>query len=167
MSRHRAKTFSLVELMAVVAIIMILAAVAIPLVQAASARAKLAELPICTEGIATAHVAYIAAMDASAVQAGFHPDTNPGKTLRPWTPGGPFAVIDWAPDGQVRGSYQLNNARYGDCDSFGSTQMACSDCWYVEAWADVDQDGTYACGNQGSYQGEPQRFIWRTGPSTF
>ena len=63
-SRRNTTGFSLVELMIVVAIIGILAAIAIPNFVAMQLKAKRSEVPSNVDGIKTAEVAYEAAFDA-------------------------------------------------------------------------------------------------------
>ena len=98
--------FTLVELMIVVAIISILAAIAVPAMHNMALKAKFSEMPLNTEGIMTAQVAY----ESSADVVLHIPTPNPGlaglgKMRRPWLPGSDFDTLGWAPDGEVYGSY--------------------------------------------------------------
>lgn len=108
-SRRNTTGFSLVELMIVVAIIGILAAIAIPNFVAMQLKAKRSEVPSNVDGIKTAEVAYEAAFDAYLDCA-----DKPGslsKTPIEWTvTGDGFSTIGWKPDGAIRGSYQVTNA---------------------------------------------------------
>jgi type IV pilus assembly protein PilA len=104
---NRKKAFTLVELMIVVAIIGILAAIAVPNFVAMQYRAKRAEVPSNVDGIKTAELAYDAAFDAFVQEATWRPTTPLDKTQQAWPTGTGFATIGWAPDGAVRGQYSL------------------------------------------------------------
>ena len=108
MFKSNKKAFTLVELMIVVAIIGILAAIAVPNFVAMQYRAKRAEVPSNVDGIKTAELAYDAAFDAFVQQTSYTPTTGPDKVQYAWPSSGTgFATIGWAPDGNVRGQYQL------------------------------------------------------------
>ena len=99
--------FTLVELMIVVAIIGILAAIAIPNMVEMQYRSKRAEVPVLVRGIKEAERAIEAEMNVYLPVAA-HPTSTPGKKPRAWGAGNTsYQVLGWSPDGKVRGTYSV------------------------------------------------------------
>lgn len=103
-----ARLFTLVELMIVVAIIALLAAIAIPQFYSFQIRTRLAEVPLNGHGIRDALVSYHAAHD-DYLTAAYNPVTPPQKTRRPWFPvtDSNWDALGWSPDGDVYAAYTM------------------------------------------------------------
>ena len=99
--------FTLIELMIVVAIIGILAAIAVPNFLTMQLRAKRSEVPLNLAGIQTAEQAYFheyGEYKAAAVLPRADGALDTQKTLWPASAAG-FDDIGWSPDSSVYGNY--------------------------------------------------------------
>ena len=100
-----ARVFTLVELMIVVAIISILAAIAVPNFYEMQLKAKAAEGPLNADGLRTAVDSYHHAYDAwPAMTVNSHPIAYgaEGKTKHSWYPmPADWQQLSWAPDGDA------------------------------------------------------------------
>ena len=144
------KGFSLVELMIVVAIIGILAAIAIPSFVAMQLKAKRAEVPGNVDGIKTAELSYDASFDGF-VSAANYPGAV-GKQTQPWSKSaaGGFTTIGWAPDGDVRGTYEVTNVQPTNFDVHGACDVD-GDGAPADYTADVDTNASLAAGDENVY----------------
>ena len=104
--RRRSKSFTLIELMIVVAIIAILAAIAIPQYKKFQAKAKAAEAKTNLGAIATCEEAYHAENDEYIV-CGQQPASAPTSAQPFGTPTGNFDNIGFEPAGKVRYAYAV------------------------------------------------------------
>ena len=129
MKTFNRKGFTLVELMIVVAIIGILAAIAVPNFISMQYKTKRGEIPTNLKAIKTSEVAYESNFDVYVTCSAY--PGSPTKTTQQWTKSssGGFSTLGWTPDGDVRGSYQVATTT----TNFTATGLS-----------DVDGDGTQA-----------------------
>jgi type IV pilus assembly protein PilA len=123
--------FTLIELMIVVAIIGILAAIAIPNFLTYQKKSKSSEAKTCIGGIKTSQIAFQTERDRFAACA---PVTGaPTSTKQVWPGGGGFDSIGWSPAGDVYYQYQVDVANNGNGVVDG--------CMVASAASDLDDDG--------------------------
>ena len=124
------RRFTLVEMMLVVAIIVVLAAIAVPEYRRAQLKSKRAEVPLNVHGITMAMLAYDAAHDMYLAQPSYIPTAAINKKTRPWITTSVYQTLGFKPDGPVRGSYYS--------PLFGATGID------TVGTCDVDDDGVNA-----------------------
>ncbi|MCP3984693.1 MAG: prepilin-type N-terminal cleavage/methylation domain-containing protein [bacterium] len=127
---NRKRGFTLIELMIVVAIIGILAAIAIPNFLRFQLRSKTGEAKTNLAGIRTAEEGYFAEYNRYLPAAVSPALTNPRNQKQPWSGGGvtQFDQLGWGPEGQV---FYLYTAATG----------ASGASWAAGATGDLDADG--------------------------
>jgi len=100
------KGFTLIELMIVVAIIGILAAIAIPNFLSYQKKAKTSEAKTNLGAIRTSEESYRAENDVY-LSCADSPAGNPTSSKRPWVDAGDFGTIGFAPAGNVYYQYKV------------------------------------------------------------
>ncbi len=131
---NKSEGFSLVELMIVVAIMAILAAIAIPTYLSFQMKAREAEARTNLAAIKTCEESYKAENDAY-VDCGATPVAVPGSTPDAWAGGGiaDFTAIGFNPAGAVRYQYEV-----------GGTTASTATAFEASATGDLDANATNA-----------------------
>lgn len=126
--------FTLIELMIVVSIVSILAAIAIPQYEAMIVRTKRAEIPMNLDGMRSVEVGYHAEWDVFT-SCSMLPANVPGRVAVPF--GATMSTsldwnqLGWVPDGRVYGQYSITaNDSLGELATF-----------HADGFGDIDGDG--------------------------
>ncbi len=121
--RRASPGFSLVELMIVVAITGILAAIAVPNYIEMQLKARRTEIPITIDGIRTCEAAYVASFDVyQSVPVAPRSDAELNKSLYTWVGTTAWNDLGYFPSGPLRGNYQVD-AVEGDYTLVGHGDM--------------------------------------------
>ncbi len=131
------RAFTLIELMVVVAIIAILAAIAIPQYKNYQLKAKTSEARVNIGAIRTAEEAYAAEND-EYLTVDWNPSSVPGTTPASFNATGNFKKLGFEPAGDVYFSYAVANKNGGVSD--GSVGVTTNTDIYIWAMGDLDGD---------------------------
>ena len=132
-SRRGSPGFTLIELMIVVAIIGVLAAIAVPNFLRYQLRTRTAEALTHVKGIATTQDAYYGEFGTYVDVAVPVPAAVPSLSRTPWPAGSGFDLIGWAPEGSVVFQYLARADATGLPVSLNR--------FTVEATGDLDSNG--------------------------
>ena len=154
--------FTLIELMIVIVVIGILAAIAIPNFQKYQLRAKYAEGATSMSGIRTSLETFAARFEGAMAWSEQVPATPPSETKQTFIPTGGFLLIGFQPSGQVYFDYAIckdlpaDAAALSGCtvntalgnDPKGLESGTYGTVSYVAAISDLDRSGNIACETQ-------------------
>ncbi|MCP5058814.1 MAG: prepilin-type N-terminal cleavage/methylation domain-containing protein [bacterium] len=128
---NRKRGFTLIELMIVVAIIGILAAIAIPNFLRFQLRSKTGEARTNLAGIRTAEESYFAEYGVYIAQSAGVPATGGTNQKTAWSTGTGFDTMGWAPEGSVFFQYAV-------------TINGASTDYTAESASDLDGDAVFS-----------------------